>query len=124
MPTFIPDGYTFKAGINAEEGVHDGLEMTYRPMTPADIAEYMQQIDDADGKQSREITADWLAKKIIKFSMKDGSECPPVSSQVFLRHEKGKPCMQQDIYMAVLNIVIWGTKPDYGTETPEEAEKN
>lgn len=124
MPSFIPDGYTFKAGINAEKGVHDGLEITYRPMTAADVAEYMQEIDAADGKESREITAKWMAKKIIKFSMKDGSECPRVTPQVFLRHEKGKPCLHQSLYMDVLNIVIWGAKPDYGDETPEESEKN
>ena len=129
MPSFIADGYEFGSGVNPIAGVHDGLEFFHRPMTPIDSAQYIKEIDGLSGRELREVQADWLMSKIVRWQSpkgKDGSreKLPKLTKQIFLEGDAGM-CIEPNLHAALIEVVIWNAPADYQlTETYEEAVGN
>lgn len=125
MPSFVSDGYTFRAGIEAEEGSHDGIVVFHRPMSPSETAEYNHELTGIGGKAARRIQAKWLMKKIVKWQMPDGSACPELEESLFIDGNGKGEYLHSMLLTRIIGIVIWGDAPDYGEKCDlEEQIKN
>lgn len=128
MPSFIADGYAFKVGIDPIEGVHDGLEIEYRAMTPIDSAKYVHEIEHANGEELRKIQAGWLIAKVQRWQLmksKDGTrdKIPQLNEEI-LTGSKGNH-IHPMLLSQLIDVVIWGNKPDAVYDSlDEESVKN
>jgi hypothetical protein len=125
MPSFTSDGYLFRAGIEAEEGSHEGIILWHRNLSPNETAEYNQEVGGLGGKAARRVQAKWLLKKIQKWQMPDGSDCPELEEGVFLDGNGKGEYVHSILLSRIIGIVIWGDAPDYGEKCDvEELAKN
>ena len=129
MPSFIADGYTFKAGIKAISDVHDGIEIEYRPMTPVDSAEFVFESENLDGKELREKQAEWLMKKVLRWQAVKPADGPrqriPVLNEAILIGGTKAGHIHPLLLSQLIDVVIWGSKPDEILDSfDEEAVKN
>lgn len=129
MPSFIADGYTFSARINPIEGIHDGVEIKYRAMTPTDSAEYVHEAEHANGQVLRNLQVKWLMKKVVGWqSVKSENgqrEKIPQLNYDIVSGEPGKPFINTTLFSQLCDVVIWGSKPDVVLDgLDEESVKN
>lgn len=128
MPSFFNDGYTFKAGINPIEMVHDGIEIVFRPSAPSDTADFLAETDGKTGTDLRRVHAKHLLRKVIKWDFKQAGatkgQHPPELNESILVGD-GAMKIHSALLSRMISIVIWGDKPDYGDECNlEELSKN
>lgn len=125
MPSFVTDGYVFHAGIDPIEGVHEGLEFSYRPMSPAETAEYINGADGLSGVKLRRFQAKKLCQKIQGWRSRTVGEKIPQLTEDILIGEEG-PHINTVLLSQIVDVVIWGAAPDYTSDKDnyEDAVKN
>ena len=117
MPSFIPDGYVFHAGIKPIEGVHEGLEFHYRPVTPAELAEYQMKAENLNGRELRRHKAKFLCEKVQGWRSpsvdgKPGPQIPNLSEDLLVDGD-GKNTINIVLLSQIEDVVMWGAAPDY-----------
>ena len=129
MPSFIADGYAFSGVIKPIEGVHDGIEIEYRAMTPIESAEFVHESEQLDGKELREKQAEWLLKKIQRWQAvkTDGGIRTkiPVLNEAILCGGTKAGHIHSVLLSQLVDVVCWGSKPDEVMDSfDEESVKN
>lgn len=108
MPSFINDGYHFRAVINPVNLIHDGMEFVYRPATANDIAEY--QSKELKGKAAREAQAKILMDKVKSWKLPSGIECPTMTVDVLCNK------LNPELFTRMFYVVMQWEAPDSGEE--------
>lgn len=131
MPSFISDGYVFHAGVNPVNGIHEGIEFDYRPMTPSEAAEYVSGERDLSGAKLREHQAKKLVEKLQGWRARTvegvpGERLPQISLGVFTTGDSDGNVINTWLMSQMIDIVLYGAGPDYTSDkdTPATAVKN
>ena len=117
MPSaYIDDGYTLSATVHSDAGLFDDFRIVYRKMAKAEQAEFDTKAKDQTPIVIARLMADWMAKKLVSWTLKKRDQSPISISQ--------KSCLQTDepAFNAVWNYVTGYSAAD--PETEDDAEKN
>lgn len=85
--TYIPDGYTIRAGIEPVERLHSGLRFEFRPMTPRQVSQYLTEKTGATASQDKAIQAKFIENHVSEWNLTSGDgKQLPVSKDAVLDH--------------------------------------
>jgi hypothetical protein len=107
MPcAFIDDGYTEETAIAESPGLYPQVRLSFRPMTASEHAEYAQAVDTATETEMRQVSAAWIARKIVAWDLRDphGATVPLTTDNV-LR-------LKVPIFVRLLEVVSCTTPGD------------
>lgn len=112
MLAYIPDGYTERGFIAAEEGKHPELRFEYRPL----LHEQVVRIDGESARKngSNEPAAKALAEQLVSWDVKDASGGEvKISSESLMR-------IRPPLFIKLYAIVAGYRASDHATKTGVE----
>lgn len=119
----IDDGWTRDGYIAADEGLHDPLSFTYRPLTNSEFARMKAEVAAAAGATAMDRAeagerkfAEWIAKKVKTWDLLNAGVHPVAITT-------DEVSRLQPLLFAKLLGVIQGTRPSDKNPIDESAEQ-
>lgn len=112
---YLDDGYTAKATLPAQEGVHNALSLEFRPCLSAEQSRVFDVLDKKGSEAANAATVEIVAKHIVSWSKTDRRGSPvPASKDAVAK-------LVPPLLTKVIDAVLYGKLPD-GVKLDVEAD--